>query len=416
MDRNLDQKVRRWLLVRRMAITALPLALLVGAFLWGSAWLKPTVSRSRIRTALVISGPVEAGISATGMAIPELNLSISSPIDARVIRILKRPGDILNPGDAILELDVEGARLSLDRVRQNLALKRNAQTRTRIDLEHTLIDLQSHCRIKDLERQSIRTRVIQNRRLFENGLVSAEEVKRAESEEARAEIEWQQLLESKRNAELSTRAQEEGLVLEMAILEKEEKVLERDLDLATTKADRRGVLTWVVTEEGLTVRKGEVIARLADLSSFHVEARVSDVHASLLKPGMPARVSIDESLFLAGTITQVLPTIENGVVTFQVTLEEKSHPALRSNLRVDVVALAERKAHVLRVPKGPSIAGDNTRAVFVIRGATAILTPVRIGMAGVDGYEVLHGLLEGDEVILSDMTEWMHLKEISVRN
>lgn len=404
------------MLIRRVAIFVLPLALLTGAFLWGSAWLKPTVSRSRIRTAHATTGAVEAGITASGTVIPELNLSISSPIDARVIRILKRPGDILNPGDAILELDIEGARLALEKVRHSLALKRNAQTRTRIDLEHTLIDLESRCRIKDLERQSIRARVIQNRRLFENGLVSAEEVKRVESDEARAEIEWQQLLESKRNAELSTRAQEEGLTLEMAVLEKEEKVSGRDLDLATAKADRRGVLTWVVMEEGVTVRKGEVIARLADLSSFHVEARVSDIHASLLKPGMPARISIDESRALTGSVTQVLPTIENGVVTFQVALDEKSHPALRSNLRVDVVALAERRAHVLRIPRGPAVAGDNTRALFVIRGTAAVLTPVKIGMGGVDGYEVLHGLIEGDEIILSEMTEWMHLKEISIRN
>src|SRR4029077_18222206 len=83
----------------------------------------------------------------------------------------------------------------------------------------------------------------------------------------------------------------------------------RLLDLSTTKSDRKGVLTWVLSQEGALVRRGDVIARIADLSSFRVDGSVSDVHAGQLRPGMSAVVRInDESL--DGTISEVFPTVE----------------------------------------------------------------------------------------------------------
>ncbi len=414
-DRIIDHRVRRKIWIRRAALIGFPLVALAAALVLGSNWLNPSFSRNRIWTARVERGSIEAGITASGIVVPELNQVFSSPIDARVIRVLKRAGDLLMPGDPILELDVSGSRLSLDKVQQKLALKRNEQAKTRINLEHTLIDLKSRCRIKELELQAIQTRLVQNKALFEDGLLSAEEIKRLQTEEAKARIELEQLLESERNAEVSAKVQEEGLAMEMAILEKEGKLIAQELDLATTKADRKGVLTWVVTDEGSTVRKGDVIARLADLSSFRVQARVSDVHANRLSVGLPVQVHIGDDESLSGAISQVLPSIENGFISFFVNLEQKSHRGLHSNLRVDVDIFTERKANALRIKKGPAISGTNTNELFVIRGTKAINTPVRLGIAGFSEYEVLDGLAEGDEVVLSDTSEYRDLKEVPVK-
>jgi 2-polyprenyl-6-methoxyphenol hydroxylase-like FAD-dependent oxidoreductase len=54
----------------------------------------------------------------------------------------------------------------------------------------------------------------------------------------------------------------EGLALEMKTLNQERTEAQRQLELATTKSDRNGVLTWVVNEEGATVQKGAVLARI----------------------------------------------------------------------------------------------------------------------------------------------------------
>jgi HlyD family secretion protein len=69
----------------------------------------------------------------------------------------------------------------------------------------------------------------------------------------------------------------------------------------------------------------------------------------------------------------------------------------------------------LRIKKGPFANAEGVRDVFVMRGDTAIKTPVKFGIASIDSYEVLEGLLEGDEVIISDMTDYQHLKEVKIK-
>ena len=87
------------------------------------------------------------------------------------------------------------------------------------------------------------------------------------------ELVKKQLEEEKVNAGKVTQAQLEGLAMEIKTLQQESQEAQRQLDLATTRADRDGVLTWVVLEEGSAVNKGDVIARIADLNSFRVDAK-----------------------------------------------------------------------------------------------------------------------------------------------
>jgi HlyD family secretion protein len=415
MDREIELRIRRLRILKRAAFAVVLLLALSAGLIWGPAWIRPSVKRSQIRIAKVDRGTIEAGISASGTVVPEFEAVLSSPIDARVIRIRKQTGAAVSIGDPIIELDMSSSQLGLERINQNLELKQNQQAKTRLELEEKLNNLQSQMEIKRLELQNHSARLNQSQNLFKDGLVSADDVHRAELDEAKARTELKQLESSKQNAELTTRSQIEGLAMEMAILKKEKRAAESELNLATTKSDRNGVLTWVVTEEGSTVHKGEVIARIADLRSFRVDATISDVHAGNVRVGMPVEMKTNEDTTLAGSITNILPTIRDGILTMQIGLEDKTNKILRSNLRVDVQIVTERKDRVLRIRKGPALTGEGANQVFVIRGAAAIRTQVRLGLASFEAFEVVSGLLEGDEVILSDTSDYLHLKEFAIK-
>lgn len=415
MDREIAARIRRFKILKKTLFAIVFLLAVSAGLIWGPGWIQPTVKRSEIRTAKVNWGPIETGISGSGIVVPKFEAVLSSPIDARVIRILKRAGAGVSMGDPIIELDVSSSQLALERINQNLALKQNQQRKTRLDLEQTNNNLQSQMEIKTLELRSFSSKLHRNRQLFQDGLVSEEDVRRAELEETKAGTELRQLESSRKNAELTTRLQIEGLAMEMAILEKEKKNAESELRLATTKSDRNGVLTWVLTEEGSTVHKGEVIARIADLKSFRVDATLSDMHAGKVRIGMPVQIRTGEDSVMTGSITNILPTIQNGILTAQIELDDKSSKVLKSNLRVDVQIITERKDRILQIKKGPALTGDGANQAFVIRGAAAVRTPLRLGLASIDNFEVVSGLLEGDEVILSDVSDYLHLKQLAVK-
>ncbi len=135
------------------------------------------------------------------------------------------------------------------------------------------------------------------------------------------------------------------------MLAKEREEAARCLELGTAISNRAGVLTWVIPSEGAAVHRGDEIARIADLRSFRVEGTVSDVHSARLTAGQPAVIRMGDSA-LTGRVTQILPAIQDGAITFHVTLDRRYDPRLRPNQRVEVQVATAHKDDVIRVQAG----------------------------------------------------------------
>jgi HlyD family secretion protein len=413
VDRPLPPEVERQDRLRRVLKVAVPVVLVAVVLAALPGWMRPSVARSRIRTARATVGPIEAVITAGGTVTPEVERVLSSPLDARVLRILQRPGAQVKTGDPVVELDISESVLALDKVVKDLKIKENQQAQTRLALEKSLVDLDGRLEVKTLELQSAQTRLEADQQLFKEGLHSREALRRSELAVKQAQIELSQLRQERANAERATSVQLEGLALERGAIDKEAAQARRLLDLSTTKSDRDGVLTWVLSQEGALIRKGDVIARIADLTSFRVAGTVSDVHAGRLRTGMPAIVRVND-LDLQGTVTEVFPTVENGVLRFTVALADPSNAVLRPSLRTDVLVITDRKPRGLRVRRGP-FADNDARQAFVVRGDRAVRVPIQVGVAGADDIEITSGVSEGDEVIISDMKDYLHLTEVRIK-
>jgi HlyD family secretion protein len=414
VDRPLDPDHQRRRTLRRMTATAGTVAVVAAALVWLPGLVAPSVSRHSIRTAIADEGPIDAIVSASGIVIPEVEQVVASPVEARVLRIVQRPGAVVRRGDPLVELDVSQARLEVETLAQDLALKENAQESTRLQLRKSLIDLDSQAEVKSLQLASLRSQLERHRQLSREGLLSQEQLHTSELAVRQATIELKQLGEARDNARLRTDAELRGLALEMAKLRQEAAQARRTLDLASPRADRDGVVTKVLTEEGVAIRRGDEIARVADLRSFRVDATVSDVHARRITAGLPVLVKINDDV-LEGTVSTVLPLVHNGVISLQVALATPASPLLRPNLRVDVLVITERKPRAVRVRRGPFAAGEGLQQAFVVRGDRAVKTPVQLGLASFDHYEVVSGVQPGDEVVISDMRDYARLQEVRIR-
>jgi HlyD family secretion protein len=394
-------------LLAAAALVAVVLALLPG-------WIRPSIVRSRIRTAPVTTGAMDASFTASGVVTPAIERVVSSPLDARVLRILRRPGAAVHPGDAILELDVSDAVVALQQTESDLQFKDNQQAQTRLGYERSLVDLDGRLAIKTLQLETRQAELAMHRQLAGRGLLSTEQLRQSELAVRQAEIERGQLQLERANAGKATEVQLEGLSLERAALGRAVIEKRRVLDLATTKADRDAVVTWVVAEEGAAVRRGDVIARLADLRSFRVDATASDIHSTRIRPGLVVQVRVDGTA-LDGVIAEVYPKVEEGSVRFLVSLDDSANPVLRPSLRAEVQVITERRPRTLKVKRGPFADGTGARQVFVIRGDRAVRTDVELGVSSFDDVEILSGLTEGDEVVISDMRDFLHLEQMRVR-
>ena len=414
MDRAIDPVFAAAQKRRRRALTAAVVGVVVLAFTYGPSLLRPSVPRARVRIETVDRGPVEASISASGTVAPDLEEVISSPVDARVTRILKRAGDPIKAGEAILDLDLSEPTLAFAKVDRDVLLKRNEQRRTRLDLESRLADLDAATEAKRLEVESLRARLAQQKDLAASGLVSRDGLREAELNEAKAALELKRLVASRAITEEMTKAQIDGMNLELRTLESQRGEARRVLELGSTRVDRSSVVTWAVTEAGALVRRGEPLARLSDLKSFRIEATVSAVHGRELRSGLQALVRLG-TVDLRGEVSTVEPTVRDGVMRLWIRLTDPTNAVLRPSLKADVYIVTGRKADAVRVARGPFLTGEAAQDVFVVREGRALRTRVDLGLIGYDAVEISRGLEPGDEVIVSDMTNYLHARELKLK-
>lgn len=414
MDREIAPEVRRRTLTKRVVSITIAVAAIVFSFAATLTWLRPSIRRADIQTARVDRGPVDATLQAAGTLVPAVEQIITAPLDSRVLRIVRRAGDRVHAGDELVALDTSAAKLDLERFEEQLAQKENEQVQLRLRLDDTLAQLRGDIEQKALDADIFRYKAAQNDKLHAEGLVAKQDALAATTAAKKGDIELAQLRDGLTRAQRTASAQIAAGEMAIKLLRKERDEARRQLDLAMMRADRDGVVTSIVTDSGASVHRGDVVARIADLSSYRVTATISDVHAARIAAGMPVRVRIDDAATLSGTISSVEPRVDNGQAKFNVELAERSHPKLRNNARVDVFVVTGTNSRALRVKRG-ALGSAEREDAFVVRGDRLVATPVRWGLAGDDVIEVAEGLREGDSVVISNMSDYAGTREMRLK-
>src|SRR5688500_11834011 len=138
MDREIAQEVRTRRLLRRVLTVVVAVA--AAAFLLAATveWLRPSVRRKQIVTARVSRGAVEASLEASGAVVPLVEQVVSSPVEARVLRVERRAGEQVRVGDELLTLDTSASKLEAQRLNDVLSQKESDSAELRLRLDETI--------------------------------------------------------------------------------------------------------------------------------------------------------------------------------------------------------------------------------------------------------------------------------------
>src|SRR5215470_4033877 len=143
MDRAIDERIVTRRRIKRIAVAVATGGLAVAALAMLPGWLRPSVERSRLRFGTVEIGTVEATLDASGVVVPAAERSIVSPIESRVLKVLKRAGEKVKAGDPLVELDTGAAKLDLERLTDRLAEQESERERLRLSLDRELLGLRA---------------------------------------------------------------------------------------------------------------------------------------------------------------------------------------------------------------------------------------------------------------------------------
>ncbi|HLB84897.1 MAG TPA: HlyD family efflux transporter periplasmic adaptor subunit [Steroidobacteraceae bacterium] len=181
------------------------------------------------------------------------------------------------------------------------------------------------------------------------------------------------------------------------------------------RAGMHGVLEQVPVEVGQQVQPGTNLVRVADPTRLKAELRIAETQARDLTIGQIASVDTRNG-FIPGKVIRIDPAAQNGTVTVDVALEGPLPRGARPDLSVDGTIELERLDNVLFVGRPAFGQEQSTVGLFKLDATgEATRAQVQLGRSSVNTIEVLGGLAEGDQVVLSDMSAWDQFERIRLR-
>ncbi len=388
------------------------------AVTYGISSLEPaamSVSRQSIWPGTVERGTMIRQVRGPGTLVPKQIRWITTSVDGRVEARLLEPGVEVEADSVILELinpqleqQLEDARLALGAAEARLA-------DLQVQLESDLLNQQAQAAAIDSDYQESRLEVEANEELSKDGLIPEIDLKRSRIREQQLErrvgIEGQRIQKT-RESILSQMAAERAQLAQARAL----YALRQDQAASLqVRAGISGVLQEVPVEVGERVQPGTVLARVARPSELKAELRIAETQAKDIEIGLPARIDTRNGV-IAGHVARVDPAVREGTVLVDIELDEALPPGARPDLSVDGTIQIEKLEDVLYVGRPTYGQADSQVELFklVEDGEMAIRVPVRLGRASVDTIEVIEGLKEGDEVILSDTSQFDEVDRIKL--
>ncbi len=169
MDKDIPEEVLAGKRKKTILIIVISVAVLVLAIWLLRSSFKSSLSVSEIRTAIVETGTMENTISAAGEILPEFEQVITSPVNASIKNVVMDAGSVVKTGQSILSLDKEALETEYQKLRFQLASKRNSIEKLRLELDKSFYDVKSNNDIKQLRIDSLQASVEDAKRLFKAG-------------------------------------------------------------------------------------------------------------------------------------------------------------------------------------------------------------------------------------------------------
>jgi multidrug resistance efflux pump len=367
----------------------------------------PSVDRSTVFVDVVQRGTMLRQVRGPGTLVPEQIRWVPAVTAGRVERRYLDPGTRVEPATVLLELSNPDVQLELLEAERQLSAAQAQLVTLRTTLETQRLNQEGVVASTRAQYLEAKRNADAADELVQRNLMAASEAQsakeRAEEMATRLDIERQRL-------EIQAGAIGEQLAVQDSQVTRLRNIVrfhrERIASMRVV-AGTPGVLQEIAVEEGQWVLSGQTLAKVVQPERLKAVVRIPEVQARDVTVGLRALIDTRTDT-IPGRVIRIDPAVQSGAVNVDVALDGELPPGARPDLSVDGMIEIERLENVLHV--GRPVFGQSGSTVGLFRvsadGDHAERVRVRLGRGSVNSIEILEGLVEGDQVILSDMSQW----------
>lgn len=414
MDREIPKEVRDKERRNRIIKYAVAVGAVVVVIAVVMSLMRSSVNRKDIVLATVDRGTIESSVSASGKVAPAFEEVINSPISTRIVEVYRKAGDSVDVGTPLLRLDLQSTETELNKLLDQSQMKQYEIEQMKLNNNTRLSDLAMNVKVKAMAVSRMEVELRNERYLDSLGSGTGDKVRQVELAYNTGKLELEQLRQQLENERQVRDADLRVKELELNIHNKNLAEMRRTLSEAQVQSPRKATLTYINNQVGQQIGAGEQIAIISDLSHFKVDGEIADSYGDRVSVGSHAIVKIGREK-LDGTVSNVTPLSRNGVIAFSIQLDDDSHARLRSGLKTDVYVMCDVIEDVVRIANGSYYMGKGDYDLFVVTGGNELVKrKVRLGDSNFEFVEVVSGLEPGDQVVVSDMSDYKNSNKLKL--
>lgn len=393
--------------VRRLFPIAVLLTVLVACWYWFFAprsQASVVLSRQHVQVATVSRGDFVRDLAVQGKVVAANAPTLFSQ-QAGQIRLLKQPGEPVNAGDVLAVIDSPSLENEMKQQQALLAGMTSDIERATLEAREQQLDMEQVQNTAQVNLLAATRELARAKQSLQLGVLRQLDLDIANDRMTQAELEF---THAKRKVQLAldklTFEQKSG----QQALERQQLVvaeLQRKFAALQIKAPVTGqVGNWLVAQQN-HVLEGQGLLTVIDLSQYEAELSVPENYAAELVAGLPVEVSLNGQQ-LQGALSHVAPEVKEGQVSARVRFQSQDAASLRQNQRLSGRIIFEEKINVLKVARGDFISSGGGRQAYRVVDNLATKTPIELGAISVQWVEVLNGAQEGDQWVISNLSEF----------
>jgi HlyD family secretion protein len=372
----------------------------------------PLVEKSSVWIDTVKRGEMLRQVRGNGTLIPEDIRWIPTINAGRVEQILVLPGASVKADTALVELsNPEVVQAAFD-AEWDLKAAEAGLTNLQVQLDSQRLTQQAAVANAAANYRSAKLDLEVNEELAKDQLVAGLSLKQTQSKVEELtklkEIEEQRLAISANAARAQLAVQEAKVAQLRALLQ----LKRQQVEALKIRAGMDGILQRLGNVDnplqiGQQLPAGALVARVADPKRLKAELKIAETQAKDVQLNQPVEIDTRNGV-VAGHVSRIDPAVQSGTVTIDVALDGELPRGARPDLSVDGTVQLERLENVMYVGRPVQGQADSQIGLFKVSGdgTGAVRVTVKLGRASVSTVEIEQGLEVGDQVILSDMSQW----------
>lgn len=396
--------------------TILAIITVVGFSLF-SNWLsaEASVSADRIRLAQVNRGDLVRDLNVQGRVVAAVSPTLYSPATGTV-NLEVKPGDSVSEGQVMATIDSPEVRATylqelstLDRLVAELEREKIQARKAQVKGQQ-LIDL-AQVQLTAAEREMRRAEAS-----IETNAMSKIDFERYRDELARARVEHAHAVEDAKleSESLQFETQTRQLAVDRQKLVVDE--VNRQVEDLAIRSPVSGIVGNVAVIQKALVEQNAPLITVVDLSAFEVEVVVPESYADDLGIGLAGTIKYNNQDW-RGELVSMSPEVMNNEVAGRIRFSSGTPPGMRQNQRVTVRILIDELEDILKLQRGSFAETGGGRVAFVLGAdGLAVKREITLGARGSAEVEVLSGLAEGEQVIISSIAEFEEFDTIQIVN